>query len=293
MPNSNRMRELRKLALKGGTQKSAVSSDWQSQILAGLFACALGILLPTVIAVIPRAMPSVSAWLPVEEEAKEIIHAEEISPKRDEKAKEVLVAALPEPAEVTQEAEVTEDEVVIEASENIPDTEAVVTAAVPDTIKETEEVLTAAVPETIEGTTEPKPLPSKAQLAEAYTWSVRTKIEQLGLERYLKAEAAEDGELMLWGKITKRAMPQYEQFKTWYASKKAFPELRERFQIVEEAALFPQIRSVWLGSKPTVHFDNGQVASIGSRIGDGWEVVSIDHLAVKIRRDGETLTLSY
>ncbi|MEO0327239.1 MAG: hypothetical protein AAF217_01445 [Pseudomonadota bacterium] len=131
------------------------------------------------------------------------------------------------------------------------------------------------------------------QLLEAYAWTTRAKVEELNLKRFLKIQIAEDKSLIVWGKLTETASKRYVTFKTWYASKSDFPILREQVEVVEESDLFPQIRSVWLGSVPKVHFDNGEVAQVGSEIGDGWEVVEIDQLAVKLKRNGKTMSLTY
>lgn len=129
--------------------------------------------------------------------------------------------------------------------------------------------------------------------AKAYAWTVRTKLEDLKLNHRLRVSSTAEGSIRLSGTISDADVPAWTAFLRWYDTKPTFPSLIRDVKRTTIDRNLPEIKSVWLDQEPTVFLKDGTVAKIGSRLKDGWTIVSIDATDVKIERDGTIISLTY
>ena len=132
-----------------------------------------------------------------------------------------------------------------------------------------------------------------SQYTEAYTWAVRSKLEDLNLHHRLRAISGTDGAINVIGQISSKEEKRWNSFREWYQARTGYPVLKDDVRVSEAARDLPEIKSVWLDQSPTVFFQDGSKGGIGERIADGWTIVYIDRTAVLIERDGATITLAY
>ena len=127
----------------------------------------------------------------------------------------------------------------------------------------------------------------------AFVWTTRVRLEDLGLGKSLKVSSTPDGKILIRGALLPNHLGRYNIFKGWFQSRESYPPLVDEVSFIKTSGLFPKIRSVWLGDEPTIHLANGKNAKVGSTFGDGWTVVEIGRLAMTLERNGTIIELSY
>jgi len=137
-----------------------------------------------------------------------------------------------------------------------------------------------------------EPTSEKGKL-ESFSWTARTKLEDLKLNHRLRVSATATGSLRIFGNISDGELPRWTNFLQWYDSNPTFPPLIRDVNRQNINKDLPKISSVWIDDNPSVVFNDGVVANVGSEIRGGWRVVSIDTAAVVIERDGSVISLTY
>lgn len=132
----------------------------------------------------------------------------------------------------------------------------------------------------------------KGQL-EAFSWTARTKLEDLKLNHRLRVSPTNTGSLRVYGNISDQELDRWTGFLQWYDSNPAFPPLIRDVNRSDVDRDLPQINSVWMDDQPTVVFSDGTIASVGSQLKDGWKLVSISDQNVTLERDGAYVSLTY
>lgn len=127
----------------------------------------------------------------------------------------------------------------------------------------------------------------------AYAWSVKVKLEDLGLNHKLRADTTNEGSIRVYGSISDKELPRWTNFLQWYDTKTSFPPLIRDVSRTDVDTNLPKIKSVWIDDKPSVFFKDGTVGNIGSSIKGGWKIVDITNSAVMIERDGSVVSLTY
>ncbi len=127
----------------------------------------------------------------------------------------------------------------------------------------------------------------------AFVWTTRVHLQDLRLGNSLKVSTTPDGEILIRGTLLPGHAGRYDMFRAWFQSREAYPPLVDAVSFVKLSDHFPKIRSVWLGENPVLHLDNGKDATVGSTMGDGWIIVEIGRLAMKLERDGAVIELIY
>lgn len=126
---------------------------------------------------------------------------------------------------------------------------------------------------------------------DAYAWSVRVRLENLDILRPLAVSVTGDGKIAVTGNLMKTHEERYRAFKQWMQEQNGFPELVDQVNILEISPEFPRVRSVWLGTKPAVHFETGESASIGTVIANGWTILSISRDSITLERQGTVIEM--
>ena len=121
----------------------------------------------------------------------------------------------------------------------------------------------------------------------------RVKLEDLGLNRTLNVIVIDEKTIKITGKVGTGFTRRYETFKRWYEARENFPVLVDEVERIKTLGFIPNIESVWFGEVATAHFDDGSSGSIGSKVGNGWEILKIDELAIALHRNGEVISLEY
>ncbi len=137
-----------------------------------------------------------------------------------------------------------------------------------------------------------EPTSEKGKL-ESFSWTARTKLEDLKLNHRLRVSPTATGSLRVFGTISDNELPRWTNFLQWYDSNPNFPSLIRDVNRQGVNKDLPKIATVWLDANPSVIFNDGIVASIGSELRGGWKVISIDTTAVTIERDGSVISLTY
>lgn len=134
---------------------------------------------------------------------------------------------------------------------------------------------------------------SASEYLDAYVWTTRVRLDDLGLGRMLKVSSTEDGKILIKGTLLGAHAGRYSIFKGWFQSRTTYPPLIDEVEFLKLSGVFPKVVSVWLGDNPLVHLDNGKNARIGNTLGDGWKIVEIGRLAMMLERDGTVIELAY
>ncbi|MEO0327119.1 MAG: hypothetical protein AAF217_00835 [Pseudomonadota bacterium] len=129
--------------------------------------------------------------------------------------------------------------------------------------------------------------------ADAFAWTIRTKLEDLKLNHRLKVSSASAETIRIQGSISDAEVTSWNAFLRWYDTKQNFPQLIRDVSRTTLDRNLPEVKSVWLDDQPTAFLKDGTVATVGSSLPDGWKVVSIDATSVKIERDGTFISLTY
>lgn len=132
----------------------------------------------------------------------------------------------------------------------------------------------------------------KGQL-EAFSWTARTKLEDLKLNHRLRITPTATGSLRVYGNISDQELPRWTSFLQWYDSNPGFPSLVRDVNRADVDRDLPNINSVWMDAQPTVVFSDGTIATVGSQLKDGWKVVTISNQNVTLERDGAYVSLTY
>lgn len=133
---------------------------------------------------------------------------------------------------------------------------------------------------------------TKGQL-EAFSWTARTKLEDLKLNHRLRVNPTSTGSLRVYGNISDQELDRWTGFLQWYDSNPGFPPLIRDVNRSDVDRDLPQINSVWMDDQPTVVFSDGTIAAVGSQLKDGWKLVSISDRNVTLERDGAYVSLTY
>ena len=128
---------------------------------------------------------------------------------------------------------------------------------------------------------------------ESFSWTARTKLEDLKLNHRLRVSPTGTGSLRVFGSISDSELPRWTNFLQWYDANPTFPPLIRDVNRQGSNQNLPKISAVWLDDNPSAVFQDGVVATVGSELRGGWKVISIDAAAVTIERDGSIISLTY
>ena len=128
---------------------------------------------------------------------------------------------------------------------------------------------------------------------ESFAWAARSRLEDFRLDHRLMVTQAGINSLRISGDISADEVERWRKFLKWYASHPTFPELIQDINHDSSGHDFPRVDAVWFDGEPAVVFRDGTVATIGSHLKDGWQVVSISYMAIMLERDGTRFSLTF
>ncbi|PHP66475.1 hypothetical protein CSC94_14450 [Zhengella mangrovi] len=138
-----------------------------------------------------------------------------------------------------------------------------------------------------------KGAPEPGRNLEPYVWTIRARLEDLSLQTGLRVAANEDGTLKVYGQISDRQVPLWNEFLRWYDGQAGYPQLVREVRHGGQNDELPRLQSVWLGNDPSADFAGGITARIGDIMPGDWKIVAIQDRRVVLERDGSRTVLTY
>lgn len=135
--------------------------------------------------------------------------------------------------------------------------------------------------------------PAPVTPREAYVWTVRAKLEDLGLHRKVRALEAGDVAIRVTGAISDADVPAWNEFLRWYDTRVNAPKLVREVGRSSGQPDLPKLRSVWLDAKPIAIFENGLEVSVGEKLPGEWTVLEIAESGIVVERDGSRVNLTF
>lgn len=120
-----------------------------------------------------------------------------------------------------------------------------------------------------------------------------TQLGGLGLAQALSISAGADGSLLVEGSLPAAQQANWEAFRAWYDQQPAMPVLTSAVTPAPKLVALRPITYVQLHEPATVFFAEGDPASIGDVLEEGWTLTAIDVDGLTLQRATETTRIHF